>query len=396
MPNEVTMLHEHIEARKEGPPEHLKAQVTSLNETGFELMKAIAAEQDDGNITFFPSSVHPVIAQLVAGARGKTARELIALTGVLQTEAFQTAYASFLNELRQNTEFELVIANSLWVQIGFSVEDDFLAVCESYGALIQGIDFNNPTAAADAINKWCEEHTRSHIKDAAKPDLFNALTRMVIANAVYFKGRWLVEFDPKLTEPLQFEIDYDPEKRVPTMTREGYFRTCSGEHYRALELPMKGGATMLVVVPEGSYTANDVVVELSVAMLAEIDDQLNAAVPNEITVYLPKFEIRSDIDLCDACMEIGVQDLFAEGQADLTGINSNGGLFVSNFFQKAWLKVNEEGAEGAAVTMAVVGLECARMPVEFRVDRSFVALVRDRTGAVIAMARVTDPSEAPK
>ena len=357
----------------------------------------------EGNLFLSPYSISTALAMTYAGARGETAEQMAEVLRLPASgEAVHGAYGALQSDLNAAGEggaFELVVANRLWGQKGYAFLPDFLALLEArYGAGLEQLDFARATEAArKTINSWIEKQTRDKIKELLKPGVLDAMTRLVLTNAIYFKGKWAEEFDKKLTRDEDFFPA--PEKKVtaPLMHRTAKFGYFEGDGLQALELPYQGDRLAMVVllpkrnVPPG---AKDGLAALEASLSAEkVADWLGKLHRREVRVALPRFKTTAEFSLRDTLVAMGMTDAF--GRADFSGMTGTRDLFISAVIHKAFVDVNEEGTEAAAATAVVIRpLNGGGSPPAFRADHPFLFLIRDtKTGAILFLGRILDPTK---
>ena len=351
----------------------------------------------EGNLFLSPYSISTALAMTYAGARGETADQMAKVLCLPASgEAVHGAYGALqkdLNAAGEGGAFELVVANRLWGQKGFAFLPDFLALLEArYGAGLEPLDFAAATEAArQTINAWIEKQTRDKIKDLIKPGVLDAATRLVLTNAIYFKGKWAEEFDKKATQDEDFFLA--PEKKVtaPLMHRTADFGYFEGDDLQALELPYQGDRlSMVVLLPK----AKDGLGALEAALSADkVSEWVSKLSRREVRVALPRFKTTAEFSLGDTLVAMGMTDAFG-GDADFSGMTGAKDLFISAVVHKAFVDVNEEGTEAAAATAVVVRALNGGGPPEFRADHPFLFLIRDtKTGAILFLGRIADPTK---
>ena len=365
------------------------------NQFGFDLYGRIRTKE--GNLFFSPSSISNCLAMAYAGAKGQTAVEM---SKVLHTQfgprPLADAWASLNKDLASTADkgFELSVANALWGQKGYGFLPDYLTLVKTgFGAGFEELDFAaNAEGARQTINKSVEKLTREKIKDLIGPGMLSSATRMVLTNAIYFKGAWAVPFVKSLTKDEDFTVGPDKKVRAPMMVLTESFQYADAGDCQALALPYKGGAiAMIVLLPKKPDGLADLEKGLTAEALA---DRLSRMKGQEVEVYLPKFKFAAEMLLSRTLTDMGMPEAFDAGKADFKGVN--GGqepLWISEVIHKAFVDVNEEGTEAAAATATVMeGGEPPAPPPVFRADRPFVFVIRDvRSGAVLFVGRVANP-----
>ncbi|MGD2113491.1 MAG: serpin family protein, partial [Acidobacteriota bacterium] len=273
-----------------------------------------------------------------------------------------------------------------------------------YGARLEPVDFVRATGEARAaINRWAEEETEGRIRDLVPPGALDAMTRLVLTNAIYFKASWKHRFDEARTAEAPFHLPGGGEVRVPMMVQTDSFPYHRGAGYAAVELPYAGGATsMLVVVPDraepeaGGFGAfeRSFGADALEALVADLETV-------RVELALPRFEITSTAALGDALRRLGMGRAFGD-EADFSGMVDvekesviARDLRLDEVLHKAWVRVDEAGTEAAAATAAMMAVTSMPIdePVRLIVDRPFLFFVRHRpTGAILFAGRVLDPS----
>ena len=359
----------------------------------FEKLKEV-----EGNLFFSPYSISTALAMTYAGARGNTEKQMAtALHFTLDQKRFHPAFAYLeaqLKAVQEKGDIELNIANALWVQDDYVFLKKFLYLIQSnYGTLLNLVDFKRACEPArKKINAWVEQKTKDKIRDLIKPGVLNALTRLVLINAIYFKGRWESQFKKNRTKESPFWLSMDKSVEVPMMTQKHQFRYMESDSLQVLELPYVGGdLAMMVLLPRKVVGLTQFEADLSVENLNTWIGRLRK---REISVFLPKFKMTSQFRLGETLASMGMPDAFG-GNADFSGIDGTKNLFISAVIHKAFVDVNEEGTEAAAATAAVISVTSAPAtpPPTFRADHPFVFLIRDNhTGSILFVGRVVNPN----
>ncbi len=355
----------------------------------------------DKNVFYSPYSISLALAMTYAGAKGQTADEMAkALHFLLPAERLHPAFNKLALELESRSQskdlapdlvFQLNVANSLWGQAGFAFEKDFLdTLAANYAAGMRLVDYEKDAEAARRkINDWVSQSTNQKIKDIIPEGALDALTRLVLANAVYFKAAWLHPFEPDATQPDAFRRLDGSTADVPMMHEQSGFSWMQGDGYRAVELPYVGWQlSMLIVLPdEGKF--GDVETRLDAEFL---NATLAGLQSGEVILALPKFKFEWSLGLGEGLGALGMQDAFNPQAADFSGMDGKRDLYVSQILHKAYVAVDEAGTEAAAATTAI--MEAASLPsdlVEFTIDRPFFFIIRDNpTGTILFVGRVMD------
>ncbi|HIJ64310.1 MAG TPA: serpin family protein [Candidatus Hydrogenedentes bacterium] len=351
----------------------------------------------DGNLFLSPFSISSALAMTYAGARGATAAEMAQVLHFARDQQdLDPVFGELLRQLRTESEgCEVHIANALWAQEGYAFLDTYLATGKThYAAALNLVDYVKAAEAArKTINGWVEDETRGKIADLIPPGVLDAMTRLVLTNAIYFKGTWAQEFEQANTRDEDFWATAERSVKTPMMHHTGQFGYFENEDMQALELPYEGEAlAMVVLLPR----RRDGLRALEQSLTAEAFERwVNGLGRTEVIVSLPKFKMTSEFSLKDTLTSMGMPLAFGM-RADFSGMTGNTELFISAVIHKAYVDVNEEGTEAAAATGVVMQLKSVAVqpqPKVFRADHPFVFVIRDnRTGSIVFAGRLADPT----
>jgi serpin B len=372
--------------------------LSRANDFGFALYQQLRAQP--GNIVVSPASVHIALGMTYAGARGETATEMARVLRVEgSSDSLHRAYGTALRAWNDTSAATLRVANRIYAERTAPLEPGFIALTRDiYSAPIAPVDFiHAPEPAREEINRWVAERTQDRIRDLLPAGSILSLTRLVLANAVYFKGTWQTQFDSNRTNPDTFYLESGGTPSVLMMNARARFAWARHrDGVRILEMPYAGGELSMVwLLPE----ARDGLAELERNLSSESLERWRGALREvEVEVKLPRFRLEPPtIALSDSLKAMGMNRAF-DPHADFTGIaNLPDGLYVSEVFHKAFIEVNEEGTEAAAATAVVMMTRgappaAAPEPPRFIADHPFLfALMDRRTGSVLFLGRVTDP-----
>jgi serpin B len=361
--------------------------------------------QRPGNLFFSPFSIRSALGMAHAGARGETAREMSkALRLSSWNETPHAGFAEIIPRLNATgrAQHEMAVANSLWGQEGAPFLSDFLdRIAKDFGGGMNHVDFRRAAAAARVtINQWVEEKTRLKIRGLIPPGSVDSDTRLVLVNAVYFKGRWVLEFDRSATRNETFRLEGGGKVKAPLMNQHAEVRYRAAAGYQ-VDLAYRGKAlSMLVLLPDRKSGLRDLESSLSTRMLHDCVAQMGYC---GVRLCFPRFKITwGSEDLRDYLSTLGMPLAFTRFRADFSGINGlkppqEEALFISNVFHKAFVEANEEGTEAAAATAVGHSEVTAPAPAPeriFRADHPFLFAIRDRkSGAILFLGRVADPTQ---
>ena len=367
----------------------------------FDLYSAL--READGNLFYSPHSISVALAMMYAGASGETARQMEeVLRFRLSPDQLHPAFNVLDLDLSSRGEkssdqdgdgFRLNIANAIWGQQEYAFLPRFLdTLAENYGAGMRVVDFiDDPEASRESINDWVAERTGDRIQDLIPEGLINRLTRLVLANAIYFNADWHLPFDENRTSMAPFHLSNGNRLDVPMMRQTETFNYARHEktQTQAVELPYSGEETsMLILLPAaGKYDQFES--SLSADTISEISKQLS---PVRLRLSIPSFEIESSFRLADTLAGMGMADAFDPQTADFSGMDGTKDLYLSAVVHKAFVNVDERGTEAGAATGGTIGV--TSLPPAFTADRPFIFLIRDlATDAILFVGRVMDPTK---
>jgi len=374
------------------------AQVKGNTEFCFNLYAKL--RDRDGNLFFSPYSMSTALAMTSAGARGPTADQMVSTLhlppgGDRLHQAFGqlNQRVTRAGSARKN---ELAVANALWSQAGLRILPGFQRITRDlYGAGLQTVDFARaPEKARATINAWVEQQTQDRIKDLVPEGAIATDTRLVVTNAVYFKGAWRRAFSESRTRSEAFTLSSGRTVSVPMMSQDAVFPYFEGEAFQALALPYAGDElSMIAILPRNA----DGLAQLENTLTeARVADWLARMTERPVDVRFPRFKITAQFQLMPTLSDLGMPLAFSPGRADFSGIAASVPLYVSDVLHKAYVEVTEKGTEAAAATGAVMVLSSAQPPPStvFRADHPFVFFIRDnQTGSILFAGRVADPVE---
>jgi serpin B len=355
----------------------LSALVAGNNEFAFDLYHQLA--QKPGNKFFSPYSISTALAMTYAGARGNTAKEMAqTLHFTLDNERLHPAFGELLRKLNgtdKRRQFTLVTANSLWGDKTYlSPAPEFLRITrEDYQAGFELVDFvGNTEGARRHINGWVEERSNKKIEKLVPKGILASDTRLVLANAIYFKAVWAVPFTKETTKPGDFTTADGRTVKVPMMKEEFKTQYMENEDFQLAELMyLNHELSMVVILPKKKDSLSEVEKSLSAKI---VEQALAKARRKNLQVALPKFKMTEECRLTDQLEQMGIKDAFRPGIANFSGVERGSGsmLFISEVIHKAFVDVNEDGTEATAATSVVVSdVSEPPPPVSFHTDHPF-------------------------
>ena len=364
---------------------------------GADLYRTLAG--DAASMVFSPSSVASALRMALCGARGQTAAELaraLHLPPSSPPEAAAVSGLSLVPAGRDGGSAVFRAPNTVWVQSGLPLRAEFTGRLEQAAAALAGADFAAaPDAARAEINQVIATQTAGKITGLLPPGAITALTRLVLASAVYLKAAWAEPFPERATADAPFHLDSPdgPGGRtlaVPMMRGTAARSYLRGDGYQAVLLPYRDiGLAMAVLLPDGPLAA----LRPKVAA-AGLGGLLAGTATHQVTLSLPRFRLEAAFDLIPALKRLGVIEAFG-GDADFGGITGAEPLQIGAVAHKAYIDVDERGTEAAAATAVVIKMAAAMRPpppVTMVVDRPFLfAIVDTSTSLPVFLGQVTRP-----
>lgn len=363
---------------------------------GFNLFNEILKTEQNSNVFISPFSISVAVAMALNGAAGDTEQGMINTLELhdIDTEVINPGYA-ILQQTLQDTDpkVTLTIANSLWGSQDFSFNSEYLKRnTQFFDAEITSLDFMDP-GSVNSINHWVDNTTNGKITeiiDKISPD-----DVLFLINAIYFKGSWQTEFDPANTRDATFNLADGSNKQVPMMFREDKYPFFYSKDFQAVSLPYGDGQiAMYIFLPSVDSDLNTFLDNLNIKNWEEWISEFNE---QKVGVQIPKFKLEYKIELNQILKNLGMEAAFNRSQADFsrmvsTNTTLTGNLYISKVDHKAFVEINEEGTEAAAVTG--IGISVTSLPPQLTVNRPFFFAIRDNeTGTILFMGTVVDPVE---
>ena len=352
-----------------------------------------------GNLFFSPASISTAFGMAYAGADGQCAAQMAeTLHFALPPERLHPVMGALLKSLNaEHTGYQLRVADALWAEQDQGFLDSYLKLTQAdYAAGFHKVDFKHaPEAVRATINQWVAEQTADKIKDLLAPGVLTPSTRLVLTNAIYFKGDWQTPFDKAQTHDEEFHLSAAQSVQAPLMHMEGRLNYFNGGNFQTLEIPYKSGElSMVVVLPNDAAGLPALEQSLTAAGVEQWLSQLRGG--QKVIVTLPRFKMTNRFSLNGALTALGMRAAFDRTLADFSPMTGKRDLWISDAIHKAYIDVNEQGTEAAAATGIVMrGMAMSREqpPIVFRADHPFLFLIRDnRSGTVLFLGRLADPT----
>ena len=366
--------------------------------------KIIAEEEKGKNVFFSPISAHTVLSMAYQGAAGSTADSFASALHVKNQDIAAKGYQNVMSSLNNVENVMLHIANKIYIMQNFPLKSKFeTATRELFLSETETVNFGENVESAKKINGWVEEKTNSKIKDLIEPNALNSLTRLVLVNAIYFKGNWLHQFNKNATRTEKFYISETDTVDCEMMHITKRFFYADDDDLDAQILEMKytnQNVSMVIILPRKRTGIEELEKKLVDVDLSTITQKVRQV---EVEVSLPKFKIETTMDLKGVLEKMGLGIIFEPSRADFSEISdSPEQLYVSKVIQKAFIEVNEEGAEAAAATAVMVAFKCSRPmnfeKVKFVADHSFIMILEsigspwEPIPSILFYGKITEPS----
>ncbi|XP_006888769.1 PREDICTED: leukocyte elastase inhibitor [Elephantulus edwardii] len=374
---------------------------TAITQFSLDLFSDLSKENPTGNIFFSPFSISCGLAMVLAGAKGSSATQLSQAFHFDKVEEVHSRFQRLHADISQrDASYILKLANRLYGEKTYHFLPDFLASTQkNYGANLASVDFQHASEEArKEINQWVKEQTEGKIPELLVSGVVNSMTKLVLVNAIYFKGNWEEKFQKEATIDAPFRLNKKDTKMVKMMYQKRKFPYCYIQELkcRVLEMPYQGNnLSMVILLPDD--------IEDDSTGLKKIEEQLTSEKLNEwikpenmdvieVNLSLPRFKLEESYNLNSHLAHLGVQDIFNSSKADLSGISGNRDLIISKIIHKSFVEVNEEGTEAAAATTAIATF-CMLMPEEtFNANHPFLFFIRHKpSGNILFFGRVTSP-----
>lgn len=369
-------------------PKGYEEVVNGSNQFALELYSRI--DDEESNIFFSPWSISVALAMTYEGARGCTADEMESIfhfpsNYTLRRDSFE-GMIDHIN--KKNEGYELNTANAIWAQYDHQLLSDYSKVIRKhYAGKITNLDFvNSLEESRGTINEYIEERTNGKIKDLIGPGNIDPTTRLVLTNAIYFKGNWEQQFDKSKTRDGDFRKNDNEIVQVPMMSVTGKFNHGYKKGLQVIELPYQGNELSMFILLPNAGGIESLEKSLDIENLTNWTKGLRE---EELIVNIPKFKFVSDYSLSNVLKDMGMPTAFS-GQADFSGIDGTETLFIGDVIHQAYVDVNEEGTEAAAAT----GVTCMYKgsPPIFSADRPFIFMIQHQeTGTILFLGRVMNP-----
>ncbi|WJX81531.1 hypothetical protein P8452_64397 [Trifolium repens] len=380
--------------------------MTNLTKVSMNMTKHLLSGKNfkDKNVVFSPLSLYTVLSMVANGSEGPTQHQLLSFLESKSTDHLKSLsshiVSSALSDGAPIGGPRLSFANGMWVQQSLSLQPSFKQlITTDFKATLASVDFvNKPDEACEEVNLWVKENTEGLIKNVLSPAMVDILTRLIIVNAIYFKGAWKQRFDISKTKDYDFHLLNSSSVEVPFMTSEDDQFISSFDGFKVLCLPYKQGDderefSLYIFLPD----AKDGLLDLidNVTSNSEcLEDMLPYEKVEVGKFRIPKFNFSVGVDIKELLMELGLDLPFKGGLTKMVDSPISEELFVSDIIQKSFIEINEEGTTAAAATAMVESCCCVPVPtlIDFVADHPFLFMIRDDfNGTILFTGQVLNP-----
>jgi serpin B len=371
---------------------------SASNQFGIALYKQIAAEKPTENQFMSPYSVFTALAMTSEGSANESLRILTKVLGLPDSPTLQAGVFELGQALgKADAPYALAVANAIWPEKSALLSPEFQAViAQVYAGACTPLNYaGDPEAARKTINAWVEQKTNDRIKDLLPAGSIGPLTKMVLTNAIFFKGKWQIQFDKALTQPQPFFLADGNEVAAPLMylpsgdqkLRYAQLPTC-----QAIELPYHGDDLSMVVLLPAQGKLAPLEASLDAGFWEKLHTSMQAA---EVNVWLPRFKMDAGGSIKKQLTALGMGPLFVRANFSRMFLGASS-LSISDVFHKGFVEVNEEGTEAAAATAVVIQSDSEiSMPdpiYNFRADHPFIFLIQHNASkSILFMGKVMNP-----
>ncbi len=365
--------------------------VKANNAFAFNLFPKIPVSQGQ-NVMVSPLSISLALSMALNGAGGETKDQIVKTLGFsgLSVDEINQIYLDLIAALEKaDSKVVMEIANSIWIKKSYPVLDSFIAINQQYyDARVEKIDFDQ--AALLAINNWVNGKTNGKIPKIL--DQISADEIMFLINAIYFNGKWQVQFDKSNTEQGPFALTSGSPVTVPFMMIREQYGYSQQTGYKALKMPYgRGKFSMVLLLPDIGISADQLMGQMNPGVWSKLESAL--ADTQKVDVWLPRFKFSWERDLNDILSSLGMAVAFSKTEADFSKINPSDQLFITKVKHKTFIEVNEEGTEAAAATSVGIGVTSVGPGgPQFHATRPFLFLITEEdTGAILFTGKVENP-----
>lgn len=361
------------------------------------VLKILCQNNPSKNVCYSPMSISSALAMVLLGAKGDTAVQMSQALDLNTEEDIHQGFQGLLSNLNKpSRKYSLRMANRLFAENTYKILPTYKESClQFYHSELEQLSFAQaPEESRKHINTWVSKQTEGKIPELLSEGSVDPMTRLVLVNALYFKGKWDQPFNKEYTREMPFKINKKEERPVQMMYHEDAFNYAYVKEVQAqvLEMPYEGMELSLVVLlPDDGVDLSQVENSLTFEKLMAWTKP-DIMESSDVEVFLPKFKLQEDYDMESVFQHLGMVDVFQGDKADLSGMSLEGDLRLSKFVHKSIVEVNEEGTEAAAASSAIIAFSCAFETPRFCADRPFLFFIRhNKTNSLLFCGRFSSP-----
>ncbi|XP_058030539.1 leukocyte elastase inhibitor-like [Ahaetulla prasina] len=364
------------------------------------LFKKLSANDPPNNLFFSPLRISSALLMVLLGARNNTQAQMLKVLSLPKDGEVHQRFEKLISDINKpDANYSLSQVNQLFGETSYDFLASFIESTQRfYHSGLEKLNFKQGSEDSRRhINAWVEEKTSGKIQDLLVPGIIDSLTKLVLVNAIYFKGNWENKFNKNHTEEQPFWINKKERKTVQMMFRKGVYNTTYISAYRisVLEIPYAGSElSIFFLLPNEIEDSSTGLEKLEREITYEkLMDWINPKkmFSRETEVSLPKFKLEEKYDLKPVLRSMGMTDAFDESKADFSGMSTNNDLVISEVVHKSFIEINEEGTEAAAAT-AVITVIKSTMIAKFKVDHPFFFYIMKRsTNSILFLGRFSSP-----
>lgn len=364
----------------------------SINSFAFDFYRNLKAGENE-NLVYSPFSISPAFGMVTLGSKGETLNQLNATFHYGNDQKIHQSIGRLQGKILASTSdsVTLTVVNKAWLQTGYKTLAKYRRNLKKfYRTNMYMVDFkNNAEASRKTINVAVESDTKRYIRELLPQGSINSLTRLVLTNAIYFKGKWNQPFEPEKTKERDFTLADGSKVKHNFMSADKIFGYLKEETFTVLEMDYKGGEfSMLILLPNEGLSLNKLEEQLSVAKYNEIVSKLSL---QKTLIFIPKFTLENSFVLKKTLSEMGLTLPFSDN-ADFSGISGNKELKISDAYHKAFIEVSEEGTTAAAATAVVVAMKSMPNFNVFDANRPFMFILRHKpTNTILFIGKLAKP-----
>lgn len=393
---------------------------TSINQFALEFNKKLAESDKGKNIFFSPWSISTALAMVYLGTRGATASQMAEVlkfnreqedtkTGPdsekkrkmefrsSNVDEIHSDFQKLISEINNSSNANILkIANGIYGEKSYPFHNKYLEDMKTYfGAEPQSVNFvQESDQIRKEINSWVESQTEGKILNLLPDDAVDSATKMILVNALYFKGIWEHQFLVQDTKEKPFKVNKTTSKPVQMMSMKKKLQVFLIEKPKVtgLQLYYEGrDFSLFILLPDDFSGLEQLEKDITYEKLREWSSADMMETCN-VQLHLPKFKLEETYNLKSTLSRMGMSDAFNQGKADFSGMSGERNLYLSNVFHKSFVEINEQGTEAAASTASEVSFRSKVPSIEFNADHPFLFFIKhNKTDSILFFGRYSSP-----